>query len=741
MDASTSLTDVAQRLSQLETTVITRFDHLERQLGPGYAGKPNAAPVSPSPPMPSQRAHYQRPQPATPPTQYRPPQRTAPPLEGPGRTFDFAAAVERVMKWAGLVLVSFAAIFLVSTAITRGWIGPELQLFGATAIGFSLYGVSTVVAPKRHHWSSTLNQGATAITIACAVAAHEWLGLVSTQTGIGLVAAAATISGVMAIRLKTPMTVMTAGVSAILASLVMQIAIHVSPLTELIWLTATAAASLLITLLPITSAIPDDHSDNGGNFSTRWRLQRIIVTWSAAAAMLFTGIQSSISNLVTGDAGTAVSIVTCFAVTASILWLGPSLHRWLPFAPQLDDAAFPPDETRAAPGSSSAIVRFAIGADHRMVIGLPLWLWLCIGASFDSLTFGDLVIVGAVIGATFILAAALSRRHLPKSLMVAHLFGAGAILSVASIAALDGSAFLAAMTTQAVGIALVGRQLRDRLLQTNAHGLVLIAAVAMTSTIFGSFGQPLDAGTTLVYFTVGAAAFVVAKINKLLLPTLTLELYYLVAWLLTLLPMLTIGATYLNGNELTLLGSSATAVSFLLGRHTGRATSIFGVLLGSVTTLATTVGILDSWITAASTQTYVAHLSVILLLAAASYLTRGSDNPVVKPSLLTLTWFLAMAWLVSVFVHLPQGQLLLSAAWATAAAGAILVGVVYGERVFQLLGMITLTAVLLKLFTTDLRTIDTFWRAGLFFVLGVGFLRLGYQLPKLGSGARTAAGR
>ena len=36
-----------------------------------------------------------------------------------------------------------------------------------------------------------------------------------------------------------------------------------------------------------------------------------------------------------------------------------------------------------------------------------------------------------------------------------------------------------------------------------------------------------------------------------------------------------------------------------------------------------------------------------------------------------------------------------------------------------------------KLLTVDLREVDTLWRAGLFMMIGLGFLRLGFVLPTL----------
>ena len=55
----------------------------------------------------------------------------------------FEWGIETVLRWAGVALVTLAGIFLVSTAISRDWIGPELQLLGA-ALGGSLLHAAAV---------------------------------------------------------------------------------------------------------------------------------------------------------------------------------------------------------------------------------------------------------------------------------------------------------------------------------------------------------------------------------------------------------------------------------------------------------------------------------------------------------------------------------------------------------------------------------------------------------------------
>ena len=47
------------------------------------------------------------------------------------------------------------------------------------------------------------------------------------------------------------------------------------------------------------------------------------------------------------------------------------------------------------------------------------------------------------------------------------------------------------------------------------------------------------------------------------------------------------------------------------------------------------------------------------------------------------------------------------------------------------IGFATLALVVAKLLTVDLAEVETFWRAGLFFLIGLGFLWLSTAIPGL----------
>lgn len=66
---------------------------------------------------------------------------------------------ETVLKWAGIALVVLAIGFAVSTAISRGWIGPELQLAGALLLAGAMVVAGIRLRPTRPAWTHALCTG------------------------------------------------------------------------------------------------------------------------------------------------------------------------------------------------------------------------------------------------------------------------------------------------------------------------------------------------------------------------------------------------------------------------------------------------------------------------------------------------------------------------------------------------------------------------------------------------------
>ena len=93
-----------------------------------------------------------------------------------------------------------------------------------------------------------------------------------------------------------------------------------------------------------------------------------------------------------------------------------------------------------------------------------------------------------------------------------------------------------------------------------------------------------------------------------------------------------------------------------------------------------------------------------------------------------------LLWIASVFVHLGQGQLIVSVIWAAIGVAVVVWGLTTGGVGGARVGLVTLAVTVAKLLTVDLAEVDTFWRAGLFFVIGLGLLWLSASIPKLVDG-------
>jgi threonine/homoserine efflux transporter RhtA len=69
----------------------------------------------------------------------------------------------------------------------------------------------------------------------------------------------------------------------------------------------------------------------------------------------------------------------------------------------------------------------------------------------------------------------------------------------------------------------------------------------------------------------------------------------------------------------------------------------------------------------------------------------------------------------------------------------VLIGLSRRQQHVAWVGMATLALVVGKLLTVDLAEVDTFWRAGLFFVVGAGFLWLSTRIPSLTASAEKVS--
>jgi hypothetical protein len=134
----------------------------------------------------------------------------------------------------------------------------------------------------------------------------------------------------------------------------------------------------------------------------------------------------------------------------------------------------------------------------------------------------------------------------------------------------------------------------------------------------------------------------------------------------------------------------------------------------------------------------VVHLGVVLLAAAwAAWELQSVEGRRLGTFLAGIAFGGAVLWPVSALIHVPQGQALISAAWASLGFAALVAAFTRSSIRLAQISLVTLGVVMVKLLTVDLAAVDTFWRVALFFVLGGTFLfasfRVGTVLQSLDS--------
>ncbi len=616
----------------------------------------------------------------------------------------FEVGVESVLRWGGIVLVALAAVFLVSTAIDRGWIGPELQLLGASLIGLGLLAGGARLLPSRRPWGLALANGGAAVTSICAGASYGWLELWDATTGLGLVAVAASIAVLVAMRLRTESVAITATLAMLIVPTVARIIADAPVLVTGTWLGLFAIAATAVGL------------------ERSWTIYRSLSTW--AAALWVVGLAAALAGDDNTDhlaAGTAL-----VAVVGLMLWLGPALAR-----------------------RSASVVepRWLIALDHRSVLAIPLWSWLSIllfGGFGDARVEG---LIGLAMAAGFVVlalaAGPLLGRLLPASpttpsatLFTSHLLGAGLLATAALVGWLGGSVLLVALAGQAVATLVVANRLDDNPLRFNGYVLAAGSWLLLAAELLAVFDRgTLRLGDTVAYTVVTAAMVAVARLTELDQPAERFRFVAGVAWLAVLGFVSSLLVPVVDDRVWLSVGVAAAAASLVAARRLGPWVLATGGLLSLLVTLIGGLSIVGAAIDGTGIAGHAANLSVVAGLGvAAAWL--WSDDRYRRPAraLLTVAWIWSLGWIASVFLTELDGsiaQVAISVVWAVAAGAAIVAAVRSDDPVVRFIGLGTLAVVVVKLMTVDLAEVDTLWRVGLFLVIGLGLLRLGYLLPAM----------
>lgn len=352
---------------------------------------------------------------------------------------------ETLLKWAGLVLVVLAAVFFVGTAINRGWIGPEVQLAGATLLGLALIAGGYRLAEENRPWAVALTSGGAVVVPVCAAAANAGLDLIGEYPALAVLAAVTVGLGWVSHRLSMQMVASGSALAAVVLPFWIIEDIDAPALVPAGWLAVLAVAGTAF------------------GWYRGWTVSRLLTVGASGVVLFGLAVDP-------GDLGVAEQVVAviAIAVVAVVAWSGP---------------AYPALKGTTMPGWLRAI-------DQRSVLSVPLWAWGMVGGvvSFEGST--RFALFGLGLAAVFALAVGALWSRAPRALIAAHLLAVGILVASSFAALTDSPVLLVAIAVQAAATAVLAKLFKDLFLAVFAGLLGSIALVwAAQSTLSGLFDR------------------------------------------------------------------------------------------------------------------------------------------------------------------------------------------------------------------------------------------------------------
>lgn len=325
-----------------------------------------------------------------------------------------------------------SALFLVSTAIQRGWIGPELQLAGAAAIGASLIAGGLVIGQRRSGWDVPLVSVGVATLSATATAGWQWLELWSYEPWVVATFLVLGLSSTLTGRLRSP------GVGGTgLVVTVLSIGVLASSITEV--------AVLLMIVVVMVEA------------SSLWqRLASLHLMVVAVGLMSFGIIAFTVAI-----AGGGSSVLAAGAVTTLAFWTMPTAFALRGSLP------------------SRAGIEWRPTVD-RLTMSLPVLFataWAMTAGLSEGQSGRRFLLVGglALVSAGLVLAT----ERFRSTIWVSQLMGGAAAITVGTTLLLEGPALLVGLAVQAAGLIVFVHLVVDRWATVQA-GFVAAATGVLT---------------------------------------------------------------------------------------------------------------------------------------------------------------------------------------------------------------------------------------------------------------------
>ena len=350
--------------------------------------------------------------------------------------------------------------------------------------------------------------------------------------------------------------------------------------------------------------------------------------------------------------------------------------------------------------------------------------WLVIGEGQPPFIESGAVFVAALVVAT---AVAIERQWFGLRTVTALVgFGGGLALATAADTNVEYTAAMVAAGLVAV-ILLVVPSLGDEMppwRQIDFRMPTLLAPWVWV-VIASSFIDDFDTEAGLVAFAV--AGFVAGYVGVFRDRLLTIHLAALVVGASV---TVTIGVGATLSTEVAWVAVAVQGVGLLVLRRIMPGGWLLAVNAGALL-VAAAISVFVSaeyaWRNDAPIGDDIANLAVIIAIGVAGWIAGRLEVRAVAGFVVL---GLSLLWLGSVFVHLPQGQAIVSLSWAVVGVAILVAGAV--RKIPQLgnvgLGVLALTVG--KLLLVDMAEVDALWRAGLFLAVGLSLLRLGFLLPR-----------
>lgn len=427
-------------------------------------------------------ALHQSPADLPPPPAPPPPPRGTPnppppmPQDGPA-----AAANLRTAEWwlriSGIAMVVASAIFFVSTAIQRGWIGPTAQLTLATLISLALAAVSFRFDADRRPWQTTLAAGGAASFFASGLVGYVGLDLLSFPVAIGwFIASIALFLGLA--RAHDSQALLLGSVP-----------------TAMVGVILLGSDGLLLpaylTLLGVGYALAIVTMAHGRG----WMFGRSVgVAFGALIGSLgFAGVL-----LDDGSNEMILALVACLGVVGFAI----SVSQSIDFR----------DVERADMTDSVRVPVVALVEARLVAIVIP-WLSVVVGLAVDAVTNASIGLAWTAMFTAIILAGlvAISRRLLPLTMQLLHGTAAMATIAVALVSLFAGPTLLAALLGQTIIAVLLALRFRSMEMIAAASVLgILVSVMTMGLVAHGTLVIGLDLAESAVVLavlaTISAAA-------------------------------------------------------------------------------------------------------------------------------------------------------------------------------------------------------------------------------------------